>query len=136
WRGNDIQTWADTIPPMPQVWINGQFIEESDANISIRDAGLLHGAGVFTTMRGYGGKVFRIKDHLSRLRASCEALFVPLQYKDDVLGHAAVELLGRNGVSDARLRLTVTRGAVSQDPLHGMRVDPTVFLTAAALEPY
>jgi len=121
---------------MPQVWINGQFVEEAEANISIRDAGLLHGAGVFTTMRGYGGKVFRIQNHLERLRASCEALFVPLQYKDEVLTHAAVELLGRNVLTDARLRLTVTRGAVSQDPLHGMRVDPNVFLTAAALEPY
>jgi branched-chain amino acid aminotransferase len=121
---------------MPQVWFNGQFLDEDAANISIRDAGLLHGAGVFTTMRGYGGKVFRIADHLARLRASCEALFVPLQYKDDVLTHAAVELLGRNALTDARLRLTVTRGAVSQDPLHGMRVDPNVFLTAAALEPY
>jgi len=121
---------------MPQVWINGQFIDEDAANISIRDAGLLHGAGVFTTMRGYGAKVFRINDHLARLRASCEALFVPLQYKDEVLTHAAFELLGRNALTDARLRLTVTRGAVSQDPLHGMRVEPNVFLTAAALEPY
>jgi len=121
---------------MPQVWINGQFIDEDAANLSIRDAGLLHGAGVFTTMRGYGGKIFHIQDHLARLRTSCEALFVPLQYKDEVLTHAAVELLGRNSLTDARLRLTVTRGAVSQDPLHGMRVDPNVFLTAAALEPY
>src|SRR6185312_11927441 len=121
---------------MPQVWINGQFLDEDAANISIRDAGLLHGAGVFTTMRGYGGKVFRINEHLARLRASCEALFVPLQYKDEVLSHAASELLGRNNLTDARLRLTVTRGAISQDPLHGMRVEPTVFLTAAILEPY
>jgi branched-chain amino acid aminotransferase len=121
---------------MPQVWINGQFVEETEANVSIRDAGLLHGAGVFTTMRGYGGRVFRVQDHLARLRASCEALFVPLQYKDEVLTHAAVELLGRNALSDARLRLTVTRGAVSQDPLHGLRVEPNVFLTAAVLEPY
>ncbi|HEY8748643.1 MAG TPA: aminotransferase class IV [Tepidisphaeraceae bacterium] len=121
---------------MPQVWFNGQFIDESDAHVSIRDAGLLHGAGVFTTMRSYGGNVFRIADHLARLRASCEALFIPLNYKDEVLTHACVELLGRNTLLDARLRLTITRGAVSQDPLHGMRVEPNVFLTAAILEPY
>jgi branched-chain amino acid aminotransferase len=121
---------------MPHVWFNGQFIDEADAHVSIRDAGLLHGAGVFTTMRSYAGKVFRIENHLQRLRTSCEALFVPLQYKDEVLTHASVELLGRNALSDARLRLTVTRGAVSQDPLHGMRVEPNVFLTAAPLEPY
>jgi branched-chain amino acid aminotransferase len=121
---------------MPQVWLNGQFIDEQSANVSIRDAGLLHGAGVFTTMRSRDGEIFRLEQHLRRLRDSCESLFIPLNYKDEVLAHAAVELLARNSLSDARERLTVTRGAVSQDPLHGVRVEPNVFLTSAPLEPY
>jgi branched-chain amino acid aminotransferase len=121
---------------MPTVWINARFEDESTASVSLRDAGLLHGAGVFTTMRSYGGKVFRLDRHLRRLRESCEALFIPLQYKDDVLTGAADELLSRDGLSDARLRLTVTRGASTPDPLHGNRLEPTAFLTAAPLEPY
>jgi branched-chain amino acid aminotransferase len=121
---------------MPTVWINARFEDESTASVSLRDAGLLHGAGVFTTMRSYGGKVFRLDRHLRRLRESCEALFIPLQYKDDVLARAADELLSRDGLSDARLRLTVTRGASTPDPLHGNRLEPTAFLTAAPLEPY
>jgi branched-chain amino acid aminotransferase len=121
---------------MPTVWINARFEDESTASVSLRDAGLLHGAGVFTTMRSYGGKVFRLDRHLRRLRESCEALFIPLQYKDDVLTGAADELLRRDGLSDARLRLTVTRGASTPDPLHGNRLEPTAFLTAAPLEPY
>jgi branched-chain amino acid aminotransferase len=104
--------------------------------VSIRDAGLLHGAGVFTTMRAHGGRVFQLAQHLRRLRDSCEALFIPLQYKDAAIESAATELLARNGLADARLRLTVTRGAVTQDPLHGMRVEPNAFLTAAPFEPY
>ena len=121
---------------MPQVWLNGRFVREAEASIPLRDAGLLHGAGVFTTMRSRGGEIFRLDEHLRRLRNSCEALFIPLQHKDEVLVHAAAELLARNELSDARLRLTVTRGAVLQDPLHGTRVEPNVFLTAAPLEPY
>jgi branched-chain amino acid aminotransferase len=121
---------------MPTVWINARFEDESTASVSLRDAGLLHGAGVFTTMRSYGGKVFRLDQHLRRLRDSCEALFVPLQYKDDVLSGAADELQRRDGLSEARLRLTVTRGASTPDPLHGNRLEPTAFLTAAPLEPY
>lgn len=121
---------------MPTVWINARFEDESTASVSLRDAGLLHGAGVFTTMRSYGGKVFRLDRHLRRLRESCEALFIPLQYKDDVLTGAADELLRGDGLSDARLRLTVTRGASTPDPLHGNRLEPTAFLTAAPLEPY
>ena len=121
---------------MPFVWMNGEYVEESAASVPLRDTGLLHGAGVFTTMRGRGDKVFQIDRHLRRLRDSCEALFIPLQYKDEVLAEATDELLRRNGLADARLRLTVTRGFARQDPLHGLRLDPNVFLTAAELEPY
>jgi branched-subunit amino acid aminotransferase/4-amino-4-deoxychorismate lyase len=121
---------------MPDVWLNNTFIAEDAATVSIRDAGLLHGAGVFTTMRAHGGKVFQLAQHLARLRDSCEALFIPLQYKDGTIEEAAGELLRRNQLADARLRLTVTRGSVMQDPLHGMRVEPNIFLTATQFEPY
>jgi branched-subunit amino acid aminotransferase/4-amino-4-deoxychorismate lyase len=87
-------------------------------------------------MRADGGCVFRLTAHLRRLRDSCEALFIPLQQKDDALAGAVTELLARNALADARLRLTVTRGSATPDPLHGMRLDPTAFITAAPLEPY
>jgi branched-chain amino acid aminotransferase len=121
---------------MPTIWINGVFKDDSEATVPLRDAGLLHGAGVFTTMRAYQGKVFRLAQHLRRLRDSCDALFIPLQHKDEALTAIAGELLQRNNLSDARVRLTVTRGTVAQDPLHGMHVQPTAFLTAAPLEAY
>jgi branched-chain amino acid aminotransferase len=121
---------------MSHVWLNGSFVDEAEASVSLRDTGLLHAAGVFTTMRSYGGRVFRLADHLRRLRDSCEGLFVPLPHKDEVLARAAAELLERNELAAARLRLTVTRGSATQDPLHGLRLEPTVFLTASQLEPY
>jgi branched-chain amino acid aminotransferase len=121
---------------MSFAWINGQIVDESDASISLRDTGLLHAAGVFTTLRADAGRVFRLKEHLQRLRASCEALFIPLARKDETLSGAVNEILQRNGLSDARLRLTVTRGHATQDPLHGLRLEPNVFLTATDLEPY
>lgn len=121
---------------MAFVWMNGQFVAEDEASISPRDTGLLHAAGVFTTFRAHAGKAFRLKDHLQRLRRSCEALFIPLMYKDEALSAAAVELLHRNSLSDARMRLTVTRGSAQQDPLHGLRLSPTTFLTATTFETY
>ena len=121
---------------MASVWLNGNFIDEPDGTVSLRDTGLLHAAGVFTTMRAYNGKVFRLNKHLDRLRRSSEALFVPLQYKDDALTRAVNELLSRNNLTEARLRLTVTRGMARQDPLHGLRLEPNVFITATDLEPY
>ncbi len=121
---------------MPKVWLNGRLVEEAEASIPLRDTGLLHAAGVFTTMRAYGGRVFRLTDHLARLRQSCQALLIPLTYSDEALIQAARELLADSDLSDARLRLTVTRGLARPDPLHGTRLDPNVFLTAARLEPY
>src|SRR5256885_7722988 len=122
-------------PHMPLVWLNGNFLDELEASISLRDTGLLHGAGVFTTMRSFGGKVFRLEQHLARLKNSCDALFVPLRQSNTVLTQVVEELLERNRLADARLRLTITRGAAQQDPLHGLRLEPNGFLTATELEP-
>lgn len=121
---------------MSFVWLNGEVLDDSDAAIPLRDTGLLHAAGVFTTMRSYGGRVFRLAQHLKRLRDSCEGLFIPLTYKDDQLIDAASQVLAKNQLADARLRLTVTRGSATNDPVHGLRLQPNVFLTATELEPY
>lgn len=121
---------------MATVWLNGEFVDESAANISIRDTGLLHAAGAFTTMRAANGRVFRLDRHLIRLRETSEALFIPLQYNDETFIAVVTELLDRNQLPDARLRLTVTRGMAKDDPVHGLRLEPNVFLTAGSFEPY
>jgi branched-chain amino acid aminotransferase len=121
---------------MSFVWLNSSFLDESAAGVSLRDTGLLHGAGVFTTMRAGSGRVFRLEAHLARVRASCEALFIPLKYTDATLTEAVQSLLEQNHLTEARLRLTVTRGSAMQDPLHGLRIEPNVFLTATDLEEY
>lgn len=118
------------------IWINEQVIDEDDARISVRDLGLLHGAGVFTTMRARGGACERLDAHLARVRASCDALALPLPYEDAELTSAVATLLQANELPEARLRLTVTRGETILDPTHGPSVRPTVFITAAPLEPY
>ena len=121
---------------MSVLWLNGSFVEESTASIPLRDKGLLHGAGVFTTMRADDGRVFRLARHLGRLRESCAALSIPLQFDDAESNYAVSELLARNELTDARLRMTVTLGSAPVDPLQGATLEPNVFLTAAQLEPY
>ncbi|MBC7783724.1 MAG: aminotransferase class IV family protein [Burkholderiales bacterium] len=117
-------------------WLNGNLIDESDATVSIRDSGLLHAIGIFTTMRAAGGRVIQLAQHLRRLRESSDALFVPLQFSDEELKQAISILLEQNTLSEARLRITVTRGMAHNDPLHGVRVEPTTFITAGEFEPY
>lgn len=121
---------------MAMIWINERLIDEEDARVSVRDFGLLHGAGVFTTMRARAGAAERLPAHLARIRASCDALTLPLPYDASELTRAVSLLLQANELPDARLRLTVTRGEIVNDPTHGPSVRPTVFVTAAPLEPY
>ncbi|MGC4033791.1 MAG: aminotransferase class IV [Tepidisphaeraceae bacterium] len=91
---------------------------------------------MFTTMRAKAGSVVRIDAHLHRLRKSCEELFVPLLPTEDVIRDAAAELLKRNAMPDARLRLTVTRGTTHNDPTAGQHAQPTLLLSATPFEPY
>src|SRR5579862_9501403 len=121
---------------MSDAWLNGNFVSEAEATVSVRDTGLLHAAGVFTTMRADNGRVFYLDRHLVRLRQSCDALFIPLQYSDKQLLDAVGQLLQRLNLADARLRLTITRGSARHDPTHGLRLEPTVFITAMQLDPY
>ena len=109
--------------------------DESPA-VTLRDTGLLHGAGLFTTMKAVGGRVFLLDRHLARLRQSSQALFVPLPYSDADLADAIDQTLARNGLSDARLRLTLTRGQQIIDPVQGVHLAPNCFITAAELTPY
>jgi len=121
---------------MPTAWLNGNLVDEDSPNVSLRDTGLLHAAGVFTTMRASAGRVFRLDAHLQRLRKSCEALFVPLQFSDADLASAVDSVLRENNLTAARMRLTVTRGQATTDPLHGTHLSPNCFLTATDLQPY
>ena len=83
--------------------------------MSVYDGGWLHGAGLFETMRAESGRVFRLESHLERLRRSANAILTPMERSD--LPEAAVfrELLERNGLKEARVRLTVSAGSMRED---------------------
>ncbi len=57
-----------------KVWMNGELVAGEDAKIGVYDHGLLYGDGVFEGIRTYGGKVFRLEEHLERLYKSAEAI--------------------------------------------------------------
>jgi branched-chain amino acid aminotransferase len=121
---------------MAEVWLNGSFVQEDAARIDPRDGGFLHGVGVFTTLLSRDGRPVMVDAHLKRLRTSCDVLYVPMKFSDDTIRDALDELLERNNLRDARIRLTATRGVSTQDPLHGEVHRPTLLATAAPLTPY
>src|ERR1017187_7282089 len=103
------------------IHVNGQLIPYDHAAVSPGDAGLLHGAGLFETMRAHHRRVFRLRQHLERLTRSAHALNIPFSLGETLLAEMVADLLDANGLAEARLRLTITRGdvfaATPEDPL-------------------
>jgi branched-chain amino acid aminotransferase len=119
-----------------KVYINGHLYDKQDAKISVYDHGLLYGDGVFEGMRIYGGKVFRIQDHLERLWYSAKAIWleIPLSMQD--LAEAVEKTVQANGLVEGYVRLVVTRGAgtLGLDPNYTS--DPQVIIIADRISLY
>src|SRR5215203_7192093 len=64
----------------PVVWVDGQWLDRATAKISVYDHGLLYGDGVFEGIRIYGGKAFKLREHVARLFESARhiKLEIPL----------------------------------------------------------
>jgi branched-chain amino acid aminotransferase len=118
------------------IHLNGQLTPYDSACIPAGDAGLLHGAGLFETMRARNGKVFRLRQHLERMTRSAQALSIPFTLGQTDLQDMLDDLMDANGLTDARIRLTVTRGdvhaATAADPVPPV----TLLLTATAFMAY
>ncbi len=96
-----------------KIFINGQLFDKDDAKISVYDHGLLYGDGVFEGMRSYNGRVFRMEQHLRRLWDSAKAIWLEIPMSREALAAAVNETLRANRLTDAYIRLVVTRGAGS-----------------------
>jgi branched-chain amino acid aminotransferase len=94
---------------MGTAYVNGAWVPEEQATISIRDRGFLYADGVFETARVHRGKYFRLNQHFARLQASADIMRLPLPQLPE-LERIALGLLEHNGYQEASLRLTVTGG--------------------------
>ena len=94
-----------------QVYVNGRLYEKEEAKISVYDHGLLYGDGVFEGMRIYGGKVFRLQEHLVRLFESALAIGLEIPISIEKMTDDVNECVAKNGLADGYIRLVVTRGA-------------------------
>ena len=114
-------------------WIDGHLVPLAEAKVSVLDHGLVVGDGVFETMRVYGGVPFAWTRHLARLRLSAEGLGLELPDVDS-LRDAAGAVLAADGLTEARLRITVTGGIAPPGSGRG-EGPPTAFIVAFPLEP-
>ena len=118
------------------IFLDGKYVTEDEAKISVFDHGLLYGDGVFEGIRVYGGKIFRLEQHLNRLNASAKAIMLQVPMTKQALTEACCETCRQNKITDGYIRLVVTRG-VGYLGLNPFKCkSPTVFIIAATIELY
>ncbi|WOF16304.1 branched-chain-amino-acid transaminase [Methanoplanus sp. FWC-SCC4] len=112
------------------IYLDGEFVPREEAKVSVFDHGLLYGDGVFEGIRAYGGRVFRLHEHLDRLYDSAKTIDLDIGMTKDEMSKAVLETLRRNELSDAYIRLVVTRGVgdLGLDPRKCSK--PTIFIIA------
>jgi len=120
----------------PKVYINGKLFDKADAKISVYDHGLLYGDGVFEGLRSYGGKVFRLEQHLTRLWNSAKAIRLEIPMTREAMAKAVVDTVKTNSITDGYVRLVVTRGAGSLGLDPNRTSDPQVIIIADKITLY
>ncbi|MEW6107771.1 MAG: aminodeoxychorismate lyase [Nitrospirota bacterium] len=99
------------------IFLNNRIVAEEEAVVSVYDHGFLYGDGIYETMRSYNGVVFRLEKHIERLNRSASYLKLAIPDKD-FIKDAVYKTFAANRLSDAYIRITVSRGKgpVGLDP--------------------
>ncbi len=96
------------------IWRDGEFIAWDDAKIHILTLAVQFGSSVFEGIRCYqtanGPAIFRLADHMRRMRRSCRVYRMELSYTDEELIEACKTAVERNGLEECYLRTVVLRG--------------------------
>jgi branched-chain amino acid aminotransferase len=96
------------------IWFNGELRKQAECTVHVMSHALHYGSSVFEGIRAYetpgGTAVFRLTDHIRRLRYSANVYRIPLVYSDEVLNQACRDTVRVNGLASAYLRPLVMRG--------------------------
>jgi branched-chain amino acid aminotransferase len=92
------------------VYLNNKLIPASEAKVSVFDHGFLYGDGIYETMRVYDGVVFMLDEHIKRLYRSASLIGLNIPKKIADIKISIYETLKINSLTNAYVRLTVSRG--------------------------
>ena len=92
------------------VYVNGAYLDESEATVSIFDRGFLMSDAVYEVTSVLGGKLIDFPGHIARLHRSLSELGIGFPASDDELLEIHRELVARNDITDGGVYLQVTRG--------------------------
>ena len=132
---NETRTTAPTAKKSI-IYIDGEYLPETEAKVSVFDHGLLYGDGVFEGIRFYNGRVFRLEEHHDRLWDSARSICLEIPMSKQEMTDALLETIRQNGLRDGYIRQIVTRGVgnLGLNPVQCKR--PTVIIIAATIALY
>ncbi len=110
------------------VYVNGDYLPEEEAKVSVFDRGFLMADGVYEVTSVLDGKLIDFDGHLKRLARSLNELEMKNPLSDDEWLTIHRELVTRNDLVDGMIYLQVTRGAADRDFLFPVDAEPTVVL--------
>ena len=114
------------------VYMNGKYISENEAKISIYDSALMFGDMVFEMTRSFNKKQFKLKEHLERLLYGIKIYRIPLTLNIKDLEKICLETVERNdeffeSTDEHRLMINVSRGPLGiYAPIFNNKIEPTV----------
>lgn len=114
-------------------FINGKFVEEREANVSVFDRGFLYGDGLFETIRIHNARPFRFSQHFARLQRGAEFLQLKMQFTESALRGFAAVLIHRNQLKEGVLRIHLSRGIGPRGYSIKGAGQPTLVMTTYAL---
>ncbi|MBL3668506.1 branched-chain amino acid transaminase [Streptomyces sp. M2CJ-2] len=96
------------LTPTPYIWMDGELVPWDDATVHVLTPSLHYGWGVYEGIRAYatdtGSAVFRLRDHIARLRDSARVYLMELSWTDEELVDAVRELVRVNGHDSCYIR--------------------------------
>jgi len=114
----------EKMPPKPTeliVYVNGEWLPDSQAKISVMDHSILYGDGCFDAWMGMNGFIYQLDPHLDRLYRSIKSLALDnMKIPKDEMRKLIIESVQRNAVTDFYIKVVVTRG-ISPHPV----IDPS-----------
>lgn len=115
----------------PIFFINGQFVDENEAVISVFDHGFLYGDGIFEAFRAYNGKIFQFDEHMNRLYDSARIIDLEIPLPKAEFKKIVIEAVKKSGYKDCYVRPQVTRGvgALGHDPSTCKKPTVIVYVT-------
>ncbi|HBQ87516.1 MAG TPA: branched-chain amino acid aminotransferase, partial [Syntrophomonas sp.] len=119
-----------------KIYLNGKFVDEEDARVSVFDHGYLYGDGVFEGIRAYYNSVFRLKEHVDRLFDSAQAIGLKVPLTKAEMAEVILETCRQNNLRDAYIRPVISRGKgdLGLDPVNCGT--PTVVCIASNISLY